>query len=88
MTTTELAAQLSSDPRFLARDATLFDEMAAIHGRDVTGLAYVQASLKVGQERLRIRKILAERYGWAEASVTDEMISAVYEAGQAGNARS
>ncbi len=51
VTTTDLAAWLASQPRFRDRDSGLFDLLAGIYGRDFTGTAYVQASLKTDQER-------------------------------------
>lgn len=50
MNTTELAAQLASNPRFRSHDSRLFDELAARYGQDFTGIAYIQACLKVDQE--------------------------------------
>lgn len=53
LTTTLLAARLSHNPRFLrdGDDGGLFRELSAKYGEDFTGIAYIQACLKTGQER-------------------------------------
>ena len=50
MTSTELAAQIAASPRFRNIESGYFDEMAAKYGRDLTGLAFIQACLKVDQD--------------------------------------
>lgn len=49
MTTTELAAQVADSGRM--GESAYFAELATQHGRDFTGLAFMQAFLKVAQER-------------------------------------
>ena len=49
MTTTELAVQVEADPRFRADGSALFTELAAVHGKDFTGIAFFQAFLKAAQ---------------------------------------
>jgi hypothetical protein len=49
MTTTELAAQIATSPRFRNDKGDYFDEIAAQYGYDFTGIAWVQACLAVDQ---------------------------------------
>ena len=47
MTTTQLAREIADDPRFYGDTGVFFNEIAARHGRDVAGVAWIQASLKI-----------------------------------------
>jgi hypothetical protein len=49
MTSTDLARQLMTDPRFLNDTGEFFDETAAEFGLDFTGLAWMQAILGLAQ---------------------------------------
>lgn len=49
MTTTELATQIAASPRFKGDKGDYFTEIAAQYGRDIAGVAFIQACLKVDQ---------------------------------------
>lgn len=49
--TTELARRISEDPRFLGDKGEFFREVAAEHGEDTAGLAWMQALLRLAQTR-------------------------------------
>ena len=49
MNSTQIAVEIAASPRFKNDKGDYFDEMTAKYGRDIAGIAFIQAALAVDQ---------------------------------------
>src|ERR1039458_10031489 len=71
MTSPDLAAQIAASPRFKGDSGEYFNEVAANYGLDITGLAWIQASLAVDQIPARVARV-------ADSTASDPAMRALF----------